>query len=424
MACNLLPDALGMAFQFVHLETYARKTDKHGRSVGYVLDEAERMPGATPHVDKPRPPEVVAGMPLAELRALHGERAGAAMTTDAKGKSKRVRVDQHTLATVVASHPGGTEEEVARWEALTVAWLRESYGDALATVVRHVDEGHPHLHAYVLPDGEMRARAFHPGVQAKDSARSEATAAGEDGKAANRRGDVAYKAAMRGWQDSYWERVGLPCGLARLGPARRRLTRAGWQAEQHQVRTAASLMDKVERLEVTATRAEAAVGRGKAVVAALHDQVAQAKAERDAAVQAAEVAKREADQMVAEVRRSATGLVAKAKREARAIVARARKEADRLKGLGAALGGFVQGIFASSPSKIEALVRAEERERAAEQVLAVRVELKSVRAELRSSEKTCMELIGTVREVATERDALRAHPSRTANRGVRLAAPR
>ncbi len=385
-----------------------------------MLDEAERRPEACLHVEAPQPPEVVAGMSLDELRALHNAMAGDARVTDATGKAKKVRVDQHTLATVVASHPGGTPEAVAKWESLTVAWLRDTYGNRLASIVRHTDEGHPHVHAYLLPDvGEMRARALHPGVQAKATAKAESSASGDDAKTANAKGDRAYKAAMRSWQDGYWQAVGLPCGLARIGPGRRRLSRAEWQAEQAQVERVASLQPVLAQVD----RAEACIYRGRAAVADLWDQVAHAKAEKDAAVRATIEAVSQADQVAREARLQATGMVAKAKREARAIVARARKEADRFRRLGAVLGGLVQGVLGASPSKVEALVRANERERAVGEVQAVYVELRDLRASLRESERARAELVDTVREVATERDALLFQSSRQ-YRGARTLGPK
>ena len=387
-------------FQFVHLETYSRKTDPKGRSVSYVLDEAERRPDACLHVEAPLPPELIEGIPLDQLRAIHDAQAEAARATDSKGKQKKVRVDQHTLATVIASHPGGTPEQVAKWESLTVSWLRKTYGERLVSVVRHTDEGHPHLHAYLLPnDLAMRARAMHPGVEAKAAVKAEAALAGDDAKTSNAKGDRAYKAAMRSWQDDYWHDVGLPSGLARIGPGGRRLTRPEWHAEKAQVERVASLQPVLDQVD-----------QAYASLAAAH-------AERDAAIKAAEDAKTSADLVVLTAEKKAGGIVSKAKREARSIITVARKEASRLRSIGVALGGFVQGILASSPSKVANLVRAEERALAAEQVLAVRVELKEARTELRQVKKTKGELVETMTRVATERDdawaALNGNPNQS-----------
>lgn len=41
---------------------------------------------------------------------------------------------------------------------------------------------------------------------------------------------------MRAFQDDFSEQVAAGYGMARIGPARRRLTRAAWKAEQEQAR--------------------------------------------------------------------------------------------------------------------------------------------------------------------------------------------
>jgi hypothetical protein len=180
----------GRGYQFVHIEGYARKPDARGRSVDYVLSEAERRPESCPHIENPCPPELVFGAPMANLRAAHDSRSSTAMATIAGGKTRRIRQDQLTLMTVVTSHPASVAEvrddpavaaEVAAWEERVVAWLRTRWGDDLASVVRHVDEQHAHLHAYILPkDSDMRARRLHPGVVAKEATKSAAVAGGAD----------------------------------------------------------------------------------------------------------------------------------------------------------------------------------------------------------------------------------------------------
>ncbi|MEQ9066293.1 MAG: hypothetical protein RLO18_06190, partial [Gimesia chilikensis] len=198
--------------------------------------------------------------------------AAAVATTTVKGRPRKIRLDQNTLHTVIASHPYSVEEvrgdkgkliEVREWERLTIAWLRREYGAALKTVVRHTDERQWHIHAYVIPtsDSELRATGFHPGTMAKRAVKAAGRRPGEDGKALNKRADHAYKAAMRKWQDSYHDAVGAPCGQTRLGPARRRLTRDEWKAEQAQ---AAALKNAVERAGVIETQGQAYIERTKA----------------------------------------------------------------------------------------------------------------------------------------------------------------
>ncbi|MFS8054012.1 hypothetical protein QD357_14350 [Rhizobium sp. BR 317] len=230
-----------MGFQFVHFGAFSRKGNKQGQSTDFVFGEAERRPNASLHVSNPAPPEVVFGLAVSEVRALHDERAADAKDIMKNGRSRAIRSTQMTLATVIASHPLTVEEvradpakaaEVKEWERRTVEWLQSQFGDQLVSVVRHVDERHCHLHSYILPaNGMMKAVEIHPGHVAKAAVMAEGPRFGEDDKALNKRGDKAYRAVMRQWQDDYYQNVGAPCGLTRIGPQVRRLKRAEWQAE-------------------------------------------------------------------------------------------------------------------------------------------------------------------------------------------------
>ncbi|MDZ7603764.1 MAG: hypothetical protein U1A06_20575 [Hoeflea sp.] len=275
-----------MAYQFVHLESWSRKADQKGRSTSFVFDEAVRKPIACVHVPAPKPPTIVYGVGVEEAREMH-DAAAAVATTTVKGKPRKIRLDQKTLHSVVASHPYTVEEvsddkakfaEVKEWERLTTKWLRNQYGPALKSVIRHTDEKQWHLHAYVVPtsDSELKAMNFHPGAIAKRAVKVGGRRPGEDAKALNKRADVAYKSAMREWQDSYHDVVAAPCGLARLGPARRRLTREEWKAEQAQ---AGALKRAVERAAVVEKKGSAYIERTKAKASAIQAE-AEAKAER------------------------------------------------------------------------------------------------------------------------------------------------
>jgi hypothetical protein len=278
-----------VGFQFVHLESWSRKADDKGRSTAFIFDEASRRPGACVHVADPKPATVVYGVDIDEVRKMHDTAAAIAMTPGARGKLRRIASTQKTLLTIVASHPYAVDEvradprklaEVRDWERRTVAWLKVQYGSGLKAVVRHTDEKHWHLHAYVLPthDPEMRAGAYHPGVTAKKSTKAAGPRDGEDGKALNKRADAAYRSAMRDWQDSYHQAVAAPCGLTRLGPARRRLSREEWRAEQAQAR---ALQNAVERAEIVAQQGQAYVERTRAKAKALLSEAAQVKASAD-----------------------------------------------------------------------------------------------------------------------------------------------
>ncbi|KQW27878.1 hypothetical protein ASE36_15485 [Rhizobium sp. Root274] len=278
-----------MAFQFVHLEPYSRRPDPKGRGTAFVFDEAARKPVASVHVDDPKPPTTIWGVGIEEVRAMHDAAAELAMTPGPRGKLRRIQSRQKTLHTVVASHPYTVDEvrvdraklsEVRQWEKLTIDWLRHQYGPALKCVLRHTDEKQWHIHAYVLPtaDPELKAAVYHPGIVAKRAVMAEGRRPGEDGKTLNKRSNAAYKAAMREWQDSYHEAVAVPCGLTRLGPARRRLTREEWKAEQAQAK---ALKNAVERAEVIRRQGQDYVAKTRAEAAAIEAEAAKIKHSAD-----------------------------------------------------------------------------------------------------------------------------------------------
>lgn len=342
-----------MTYQFIHLEAFSRKGDSKGRSTGFVFNEARRDPEASVHVANPCAPIVVYGSTIDEVEALHDAAADAATTTPKGGKPRRIQKTQHTLMTIVASHPLSMDEirtdpekrrEAEEWEKRTVAWLRSQYGDKLVTVVRHEDESHYHLHACVLPDDPaMRASALHPGQCAKAAVMVAGPVDGEDTKALNKRGDQAYRAAMRAWQDSYHETVAIACGLTRLGPQRRRLTRAEWQAEQVQAK---ALRTTIERAKAVKARGESMIASTKEDVAAIRVEAARAKADADcqlaAAKQATEAALRAQDK--------ARSMMARVRKEA----ARVREATARLQGLPGALRSMFDGF---RRSKVAARIR-------------------------------------------------------------------
>lgn len=349
-----------MSFQFVHLEAFSRKGDAKGRSTSFVFSEARRDPAASIHVSKPAPPIVVYGSTIDEVERLHDAAADAATTTPKGGKPRRIQRTQHTLMTVVASHPLTMQEvrtdpekrrEAEKWERRTIAWLRAQYGDKLVCVLRHEDESHYHLHAYIIPDDPaMRAAALHPGLQAKAAVMATGPAEGEDVKALNKRGDRAYRAAMREWQDSYHDTVAIPCGLTRLGPQRRRLSRVEWQAEQVQARA----------LRTTLDRAREVKSKGESFVAATKEDVAALKAEA-AAAQAEAVRQMEAAKVATEAALKAQDKAVAEQRKARSMMARVRQEAARvqaaairLQKLPGVLRGFWDGFRKTA---IEARVR-------------------------------------------------------------------
>lgn len=403
----------GMSYQFVHMEVYSRK-GRNGRNVDFVLAEAARRPDACLHVENPSAPEVVFGVGVDDVRRLHNERAASAKATLASGKQRAIRQDQNTLLTVVASHPASMEslasnpslaDDVREWEGRTVAWLRDQYGAALVSVIRHGDESHPHLHAFILPDApDLRAGSLHPGQEAKRRIVSGGVADGEDGKVLNRRADVAYRAAMRDWQDSYWQAVGLPCGLTRLGPGRRRLTRDEWQAERTQVQAVRHAQDRAALIEADAA---SLASQAKADAAALaHAARTEADRIRAAAVEQAAIAKRLHD--AAEIRfRKARAALSRATEEGKRILGAAHRKADRLRAFGGRLRALWDGLRRSAmEDRLRASVArdlARERTRADE---AGRRAVEEARRR-REAERRAEDAAASARAVGRERDTAR-----------------
>jgi hypothetical protein len=237
------------AFQFGHLNTYARKPkpgqSDSARSVREILGEAARMAENCPHVTNPKPPVHIAGMTpdmLAErLDMLLAERA-------IEGKRKP-RGDVHVLAAGVYSWPEHVDyydqSRLDGWIADQLAWHRQHIGPVDCAVL-HLDEAFPHVHVYTAdPD----ARRLVPGWQAK----RQALAAGAPAKEANK----AYREAMIGWQDVLYEGVGQYHGLDRLGPKRQRLRRPEFRAAK-QARFDAG--DRLRRIRHRAASAEKLLG--------------------------------------------------------------------------------------------------------------------------------------------------------------------
>lgn len=215
-----------MAYQFIHVDSYARQgSNQKGvtkRSAAEIADEAERHPDACRHVTNPQPPRLLYGVRPHEAVELANK--WAETVRDAKGR--KLRSDAHALLAGVVSLPA---ERSGDWEAFkfdTLDWLKQRYGSRLRSVVEHTDEEHPHLHFYVVAlDGEPFA-AIHDGERSARQAKANGAKKGSQ--------NAAYIGAMRQYQDDFASEVARHYALTRLGPGRRRLTRAQWKAEKAQ----------------------------------------------------------------------------------------------------------------------------------------------------------------------------------------------
>ena len=106
--------------------------------------------------------------------------------------------------------------------------LKEKYRDNLRCVVEHQDETHPHLHFYCV------AKIVNLLTTCTKASEHKKELKKQNPQATKKDQNLAFSEAMRATQDDFANRVGQRFGLARIGPGRRRLTRAEWKAEQAQ----------------------------------------------------------------------------------------------------------------------------------------------------------------------------------------------
>ncbi|WP_127143894.1 hypothetical protein [Pelagibacterium montanilacus] len=216
-----------MPSQFLRLNCYGKRSGarrKPHENIYDIIDEAARAPGAAPHVRKPRPPVHRYGAPLDSLKSQMTEYAKT--VRDRRGA--RMREDATMLYAIVASYPrpwrklaeGEPLAHYQQWRESVIAWLIVQFGDHLATIVEHLDEGQPHLHGFVIPPVCPRHRIdhrLHPGHAARAAALEE----GADRLA----GERAYRNGMRAWQHDFHAAVSRPAGHDRIGPRRKRFRR-------------------------------------------------------------------------------------------------------------------------------------------------------------------------------------------------------
>ena len=177
-----------MAFQFVHIETYAEQpkavkgAPDQFNSAEQVLGEAAREGHFSQHVENPQ--EAIqlmypGSITLAELRAKRAALlAGIRETvTGANGKTytRRLRADAATLYTEIHSHPMTPQDMKAdpdKKRQISV-WIKRIVRDFTArmpvgidwTVVLHPDESHVHIHILAIntPDPKLDANKLHVG---------------------------------------------------------------------------------------------------------------------------------------------------------------------------------------------------------------------------------------------------------------------
>ena len=214
----------GRVFQFIHIECYAREAGKGkagGNDIDKVVAENEREEGNCPHVANPAAPIIRYGLSAKEAGELAKKWAETAK--DASGR--KLRKDGLCLLEGIISYQN-TGKNWDEFREDCIDWLHSQYGNRLKSVIEHTDETHPHIHFLVVPRIGERFETIHRGK----AAAAEAKAAGKKKGGQN----LAYIEAMREWQDEFSRDVAMGHGMTRIGPKKRRLTRAAWNAEQQQ----------------------------------------------------------------------------------------------------------------------------------------------------------------------------------------------
>lgn len=228
-------------FQFVHLEGYARKGSvQHLKSrsveissgnpnskqrqfresrtiktwsIRDIANEAMRKKGHHPHVENPKPPEIIFGESVYE--AVKAARAWATKATDAI--DRKLRKDGLCMLCGVVSVPRSADIDFMEFKRETIQFLKQEYGERLLSVIEHQDEAHPHLHFYCVPLLNEPFSVLHPGYAAAAKAKANKQLKGDQNR--------AYKAAMVDFQDLFFKNVASKFNLQRSGPKRKRLSR-------------------------------------------------------------------------------------------------------------------------------------------------------------------------------------------------------
>ncbi|MEZ8285588.1 hypothetical protein BCU17_19645 [Vibrio splendidus] len=222
-----------MSYQFIHIETYASISSRNNKkqSAKAIAEECERAVGACPHIEQPKPYHLLYGKKPTDV-----VKQAESQAKKAKDKiGRKLRKDAQIILAGVVSYPKALSifnpncNKFRMWIKLNHQFLKKKYGSRYKSLVLHTDEndGFPHCHFYVVPEldsssNHLNISTVHQGIQARDKLDS----------ASAKEKVRAYKNAMREYQDEYQEQVGVFCGLTRIGPKKRRLTRQEWALEK------------------------------------------------------------------------------------------------------------------------------------------------------------------------------------------------
>ena len=139
---------------------------------------------------------------------------------------RKIRIDANVVGAAVCTLPKelGTED-LERWSAATVRWLKEACPGTLASATLHMDESRPHIHAWIRPVDEHGHLSWkqHFG--------------GRDGRQKFRAMQQSYSAAMK------------PLGVHEHSREEKALRRAGYTRGINGWRVGRVLLDAQDELE-------------------------------------------------------------------------------------------------------------------------------------------------------------------------------
>ncbi|MFN3880104.1 MAG: hypothetical protein ACK4L8_01560 [Nitrincola lacisaponensis] len=245
-------------YQFVHYEAYARNGNDKKRSLISIAREADRDSGNHPHVTAPQPPEYLLGSSFVDA-AEAIVAATDASKVNHSGKKRNVRKDANIGIGLIASHPVSIEDlnamaepermqaiaEIKEWAEDAVTFAETEFPKLVQVAALHWDESHPHIHILIgstEPSDDFQI--IHKGEQARKNAQ------GNDRTGKGKKlGNDAYTKEMRRFQNQYHAEVGIFYGQARLGPKRRRKSRAEWRKEQAQLDCVAKSLQRGKSID-------------------------------------------------------------------------------------------------------------------------------------------------------------------------------
>jgi hypothetical protein len=244
------------SIQFIHASTLANKPRGTMPSTKFVTDEVGREPYACHHIENPNKPQVLFGCTPQEVYKKLQDIVGRCKDP----LKRKVRSDRQILCSGVfsmqleATATNLQSKQFKAWVRKAHKFLLKEFGNQYVNLTLHADEGkYIHCHFFVLPsikDGQLDISRMHPGLAAQEALKGS--------KPTKQKKDIAYKQAMRKFQDSFYKEVSAECGHLRYGPRRRRLTRKEWHTEKNNAKLLQKIIEakngRIEALKANLTR--------------------------------------------------------------------------------------------------------------------------------------------------------------------------